>query len=953
MMKRLPVLAPVLSLLLALFCGLPIAWAQPALPPIPPLERAAGDQHQVRRLVLDNGLKVLLLSDPKLNVSSAALAVGVGSLADPPQRQGLAHFLEHMLFLGTEKYPDVNDFDAYLQRNSGGNNAYTADDRTNFHLEVRHQAFEGALDRFSQFFIAPRFDARFTEREMNAVASEHQKNLENDLWRENQLATVAYAPGHPARHFGTGSRQTLAGVTREELLAFYEAHYSANRMTLALAGAASLDQLERWARQYFAAVPDRKLPPLVYPADYLPRQPALRVLRMEPIKDLRQMHLEFALPGLFDGWPHKSAELLGLAFGGEGPGSLLAQLKAEGLATSLSAGAQSATRQYGALELQIGLTPQGLQQAERVLQLVFATAKLWREQGLPPQLFNERRTLAQLDERFRDQGEGAMRAATLANLAMDYPLDVAERVPYLWLQEDPAAFQALLARVVSDNLLVTLVAKGQPADRTEPVYGTRYSYSEDGGAAYAALLQPPAVAALRRPEPNPFVPAGTALQPLQPARLIDTPALSLYHAQDEEFQRPQAAYLLRHRLPRSLASTRSAVLLRFYEAAVNEALNETTYAAAEAGQRFMLGASLDGGVLLAVDGWDEASGRLLDAVAPQLVDIRLSEARFAALKDRLLRALSAAETADAYLSVRETRRSLLREFYATPAQMLPLARGVTLAEVQAFAHRIYREGRLEALVYGNVGPQQAMAAVRRIAARLGTRGLPEDQLLRPRQLASPPGQVLRTRETLKVNNSTWRGEWLLGDDGPELRAAAQVIAAVIGDPFYSELRTRQQLGYIVQGTAIEDERQTSTLFVIQSGDYPADVLQQRAEAFIQTLPRVLAELPDEAWATVVAGVRERLLERDKSIAARARRLFGLAYEERADWSRAQATVAALDRLDKARAAQILARALDPATRRERSFLGFARDHQPQQPVTPTAPAADPALAAWKKMQRYE
>jgi insulysin len=108
--------------------------------------------------VLPNGIRVLLLSDPKLNVSSAALAVGVGSLADPPERQGLAHFLEHMLFLGTEKFPDITGFDAYLRRNGGMNNAYTADDRTNYFLEIRHEAFEGALDRFAQFFIAPLFD---------------------------------------------------------------------------------------------------------------------------------------------------------------------------------------------------------------------------------------------------------------------------------------------------------------------------------------------------------------------------------------------------------------------------------------------------------------------------------------------------------------------------------------------------------------------------------------------------------------------------------------------------------------------------------------------------------------------------------------------------------------------------------------------------------------------------
>ncbi len=918
---------------------------------IPAREPAAGDLSAVRHLVLANGIKVLLWSDPKLNVSSVALAVAAGSLADPPQRQGLAHFLEHMLFLGTEKYPDAGDFDAYLRRNSGMNNAYTAEDRTNYHLEIRHEAFEGALDRFAQFFIAPLFDARYTEREMNAVASEHQKNLENDLWRQQQLDTLAYAPGHPARHFGTGSKATLAGVTRDELLAFYRSHYSANRMTLVLTGAAGLDQLEHWARQYFDAVPNRELAPLVYPSDYLPPQPALRLLRMEPIKDLRQLSLEFPLPGLLDGWRSKSAELLGYVLGGEGPGSLLAQLKAEGLATGLAAGTSSATRQYGSLELQVSLTPQGLQQVPRVMALVFASVKLLRDQGLPPTLFAERRTLAQLDERYRDKGEGAGLATGLANLVMDYPLEVAERVPFLWLQPDPAGLRALIDRIRPDNMLATLVAKGQPTDQVEPIYGTRYSYSIDPGPAYTALLQPPAVPGLALPGPNPFVPARTSLLALQPAQLIDEPALSLYFAQDNEFQRPQSALLLRQRLPRSLASLRTATLLPFYEACVRETLNETTYRAAEAGQRFVFSASLEG-VLLGVEGWDEASGRLLDAVAPQLTDCPLPEARFAALKDQLLRGLSAFRNADAYISVRETRRALVREFYFTPDDMLPLAQTVTLAQVRHFAQTLFRQGRLETLAYGNLGPAQAVAAVRHVAAQLKTQGQPAAQLLRNRQLVSLAGQDLRSSQRLEVNNSTLRREYRLGDDSPEARAAALLISAAIGDPFYSEMRTQQQLGYIVQANAFEDERSTVALFLIQSGDYRADELENRAESFIQTLPAQLAALPPEAWQAIVDGVRSRLQERDKSILERAQRLFGLAYERRADWARTDATLAALDGLSQARVGQILQAALAPTTRQMRNFLGFARDHQ--------APAGSAAAVdgignrtAWKQRQRYE
>ncbi len=284
----------------AVFAGLFAWWLLPALgaqaPEIPPAPKVPNDTASYRRFTLDNGMKVLLLSDPTLNKSSAALTVGVGSLSDPEDRQGLAHFLEHMLFLGTEKYPDVSAFDAYLKTNGGYNNAATWPDHTTYLLEIPHAAFAGALDRFSQFFIAPLFDTKFTEREMNAVNSEFQRHLENDGRRAYQVDSMIYRPGHPMSHFSIGNRETLTGTTREELLDFYHRHYSANVMTLALTGRASLDDLERWAREYFAAVPDRHLEPIRFPADYLPEKAALRVVRVEAVKDERQLQVEFPLP---------------------------------------------------------------------------------------------------------------------------------------------------------------------------------------------------------------------------------------------------------------------------------------------------------------------------------------------------------------------------------------------------------------------------------------------------------------------------------------------------------------------------------------------------------------------------------------------------------------------------------------------------------------------------------
>ena len=74
-------------------------------------------------------------------------------MSDPQDLPGLAHFCEHMLFLGTKKYPDENEYSKYLSENSGSNNAYTSVNHTNYHFDVSPDALPGALDRLVNIFL--------------------------------------------------------------------------------------------------------------------------------------------------------------------------------------------------------------------------------------------------------------------------------------------------------------------------------------------------------------------------------------------------------------------------------------------------------------------------------------------------------------------------------------------------------------------------------------------------------------------------------------------------------------------------------------------------------------------------------------------------------------------------------------------------------------------------------
>jgi secreted Zn-dependent insulinase-like peptidase len=106
------------------------------------VEVSAGDEREYRVITLPNKLQALLIHDPTTDKAAAALDVCIGHLSDPDELPGLAHFLEHMLFMGTEKYPDENEYSSYLSEHGGMSNAYTSTENTNYYFDVSHPYLE-------------------------------------------------------------------------------------------------------------------------------------------------------------------------------------------------------------------------------------------------------------------------------------------------------------------------------------------------------------------------------------------------------------------------------------------------------------------------------------------------------------------------------------------------------------------------------------------------------------------------------------------------------------------------------------------------------------------------------------------------------------------------------------------------------------------------------------------
>ncbi|KAH8117077.1 insulin-degrading enzyme [Phellopilus nigrolimitatus] len=179
-----------------------------------PIQKSEQDDRAYRVVRLENGLEVVLVHDVGTDKAAASLDVAVGHLSDPNDIPGLAHFCEHLLFMGTEQYPKENEYSEYLAKNSGMSNAYTAASNTNYYFSVSSTAFAGALERFAGFFHSPLFSPSCTLRELNAVDSENKKNLQSDMWRIFQLNKHLTRPGHAWNKFGTGNKATLTQAAR-------------------------------------------------------------------------------------------------------------------------------------------------------------------------------------------------------------------------------------------------------------------------------------------------------------------------------------------------------------------------------------------------------------------------------------------------------------------------------------------------------------------------------------------------------------------------------------------------------------------------------------------------------------------------------------------------------------------------------------------------------------------
>ncbi|BGP22999.1 a-pheromone processing metallopeptidase ste23 [Rhodotorula toruloides] len=870
------------------------------------IEVSPNDDRQYRFIFLPNGLKALLISDSQTDKAAAALGVQVGHLNDPDDLPGLAHFCEHMLFLGTEKYPEEADYKRYLSRNAGSSNAYTSRKsvslsnpafyvltssyvvaETVYHFDCSPASLPGALSRHAQFFTSPLFNASCTERELNAVDSEFRRNLQLDTRRLFQLgkATSSREAGSVYWKFGTGSKESLwdepraRGVdVRERLLEWYSKHYSANLMSLVVLGNQSLDELTRLVLREYSDIPNSNLEPSHFPVPPISPVVSGKQISYRTVKDTPRLRIEFGMPDLRRHWRTKPGRFVSHYLGHEGEGSVLAVLKSLGWANSLSSSSGGGgARGFDFFRVEISLTATGLQHYQEAIALVFRYIKLLK--STPPQrwAFEEIQQLGKIDWRWKEKGQPQSTTRNLASQIGEtlYDPDKLLVGPWFATEWDVALIKKTMGYLRADNCRVFVGSKEPLPGREvwkerEKYYGTEYDVIP---LDFDSLLSSSS-SSLALPGRNIFVPEKLHLlrekpssEPgKRPSLIRKTHRSRLFFKADDRWCIPKGSAFFIFRSPIADISPRTAILTQLFTSLVEESLIKYSYDATLAGLHYSFGTE-SGAFSLVVSGYTEKLPLLASVVLDTANDFQIATMDFEIVHDRLTRAYANAKLSNPSVLADAEIRRLTRQTYWTWDERLEALQGLTLADVRQHASQLLSKYSLDALVTGNFAANDAVEMVEMLEGKLDAQQADSSETDYHRALKLSPGSSTVYRPLVPSPENVNSAVSAYYDVGPtsdhQLLAKLSLFAQLAKVPVFSTLRTKEQLGYIVSSGSWVTNAYAGFRVVVQSERSP-EYVDERIDALWSTFAKHIQDMSDEEFEKERESLVLKLLEKPKT-----------------------------------------------------------------------------------------
>ncbi len=818
-----------------------------------PILTPALEDRKVEKLILKNGMHVYLISDPGADQSAAGLAVETGSWDDPKEYPGMAHFLEHMLFMGTEAYPKEFEYTQFIYDHGGKYNAFTSPDRTVYMFSVNNDAFEQTVDRFAHFFIDPLLAQHCIARELHAVDQEHSKNIEHDGWRQYMIFKETGNPHHPHSTFSTGNAKTLSGIPQRALKQWYEAHYSANRMHLSMISPLPLDRMRQLAVSIFSGVRSFDVQNKQLPSEFTSSRQRGHMFFIKPVKEIKQLSLSWEItPEFARDNDRQAPELIAYVLNRDTEESLVHLLKEEKIAESVHASCDRFKKDALLFTIDISLTDKGLSQIDLAVQHVFEAIARLKDEGVPRYLFDELHAISTLNYQYQSRDDAFK---SIIEIASEMPYEDLATYPqktHIPTQYDPAFLSEFIDTLKAGTCLYSVLADPEKTkvmpNKKEKWMNAEYAIKKVSGSSLAAWDAVQLNPKIQLPSANPYLPENIALiDSTQPAYDTQSPLLlrndvknKVYYIQDTRYRVPEVACIFTFKSPLIDNSTRSQILLDLYAHALKEKLSIPFSYASTAGLKTIVCPDRLS-LKFAVQGFSDKAPLLIKTIFQEMKHVSCTQEDFD---------IYISSFADDYnnsskdLPVMQAIHQLNGLILNMPtneekAAVIPL---ITLEEFTQFSGQLFASIYTQALLYGNISEANAQELYSSLDSILNAEAYPEDQ--HPKEQFLLLSDMNRPRKITQSTERQGNGVLLLLQEGSysfEKRGIQQILGTALHDAFFDTLRTKQQTSYFAKAWNTEEQRQLLQYFAVQSSTHSASDLLARFELFLEEYDKTITE----------------------------------------------------------------------------------------------------------------
>ncbi|MFC3394582.1 pitrilysin [Brenneria rubrifaciens] len=852
---------------------LPLSWAETGWQPLAQtIRKSENDPRKYQAVKLDNGMTVLLVSDPQATKSLASLALPVGSLDDPNSQLGLAHYLEHMVLMGSKRYPEPEALSEFLKKHGGSHNASTASYRTAFYLEVENDALQPAVDRLADAIAEPLLDPVNADRERNAINAEMTLARSNDGQRMGQVGAETLNPAHPSARFYGGNLETLSdkpgSKLHDELVKFYQRYYSANLMKGVIYSNQPLPALAKLAAETFGRIANHQasVPAITVPVA-TEKQRGL-MIHYVPAQPRKQLRIEFRVDNNSQAFRSKTDTYISYLIGNRSRNTLSDWLQKEGLVESIGAGADPVIdRNGGVFAISASLTEKGLAQRDKVIAAIFSYLQQIRREGVQQRYFDEIARVLDLDFRYpslsRDMDYIERLVDTMLRVPVEHTLDAV----YLADQYDPKAIAERLDVMTPQNARIWMVSPDEPHNKVAYFVDAPYQADKIPPQTFAKWRALAQTISLSLPATNPYIPDDFSLikgdtRLTHPKILLQEPGLRVLYMPSRYFaDEPKAeiSLLLRNQEARSTA--RNQVLFALNDYLAGLALDELSYQALVGGISFST--TINDGLAINADGYTQRLPQLLLALVDGYSSFTSTEEQLAQAKSWYLQQLDSAEKEKAFEQALQPIQSLSQLPYTEREERRQLLKDISLQELANYRKALLQQSTPEMLVVGNLQPEEVTELAKTLKTRLKSVG---ETLRRSPEIRIEQAQRANLQRTGSSTDSALAAVYIpAGYSETQSMAYSSVLGQILHPWFYNQLRTKEQLGYAVFAFPMSIGRQWGIGFLLQSNSKQPAYLNQRYQDFYQEAEKRLRGMSEQEFAQYKQGVINELSERPQTL----------------------------------------------------------------------------------------